>query len=89
LPGNSSQGVPEVLILLMAIGKVRPGQVWSLEGTGESWLVTKVYSQAFSSYALLRKIGGGDNDLRRLKITRSAGGVTLPGYRLSQETDQI
>lgn len=73
----------------MAIGKVRPGQVWLLEGTGESWLVTKVYSEAFSSYAVLRKLGGGDNDLRRLKISRSAGGDTLPGCRLSQESDQV
>jgi len=74
---------------VMATRKVRPGQVWLLEGTGDSWLVTKVYSEAFSSYAILRKIGGSDNDLRRLKITKSAGGVALPGFRLSQESDQI
>jgi hypothetical protein len=63
--------------------------VWLLEGTGDSWLVTKVYSQPFSSYAILRKVGGGDNDLRRLKITKSAAGVALPGFRLSQESDQV
>lgn len=73
----------------MATGKVRPGQVWLLEGTGESWLVTKVYSEAFSSYAILRKVGGCDDDLRRLKIVKAAGSAALPGFRLSQESDQI
>ena len=73
----------------MAIAKVWPGQVWLLEGTDESWLVTKVYSEAFSSYAILRKVEGGDNDLRRLKITKSADGVTLPGFKFSQELDRF
>lgn len=73
----------------MATRKVRPGQVWLLEGTGDGWLVTKVYSEAFSSYAILRKVGGGDNDLRRLKITKSAGGVALPGFKLSHDSDQV
>ncbi|TAM82780.1 MAG: hypothetical protein EPN47_09015 [Acidobacteria bacterium] len=73
----------------MAIAKIQPGQVWLLEGTEESWLVTKVYSEAFSSYAMLRKVGGGDNDLRRLKITKSVDGVGLPGFKFSQESGQF
>jgi hypothetical protein len=73
----------------MAIAKVQPGQVWLLEGTEESWLVTKIYSEAFTSYAMLRRVGGGDNDVRRLKIMKSADGVALPGFRFSQESDQF
>jgi hypothetical protein len=73
----------------MAIAKVQPGQVWLLEGTEESWLVTKIYSEAFTSYAMLRRVGGGDNDVRRLKITKSADGVALPGFKFSQESDQF
>lgn len=73
----------------MAIEKVRPGQVWLLEETHERWVVTKVYSEAFSSFAVLRKVGGGDNDLRRLKITKSADGVALPGFKFSQHSDQF
>jgi hypothetical protein len=73
----------------MAIAKVQPGQVWLLEGTEESWLVTKIYSEAFTSYAMLRKVGGGDNDIRRLKIAKSAEGAVLPGFKFSQESDQF
>jgi len=87
--GFASGCLREIYCCVMATRKVRPGQVWLLEGTGDSWLVTKVYSEAFSSYAILRKIGGSDNDLRRLKITKSAAGVALPGFRLSQESDQV
>jgi hypothetical protein len=73
----------------MAVPKVQPGQVWLLEGTEESWLVTKVYAEAFSSYAMLRKVDGDDSEVRRLKIVRSAEGVALPGFKFSQESGQF
>jgi hypothetical protein len=72
---------------VMAVAKVQPGQVWCQEETEENWLVTKVYSEAFSSYAMLRKVGGGDNDVRRLKVLKSADGITLPGFKFSQESE--
>lgn len=71
----------------MPVAKVQPGQVWRQEETGENWLVTKVYSEAFTSYAMLRKAGGGDNDVRRLKILKSGDGSSLPGFRFSQESE--
>jgi hypothetical protein len=71
---------------VMAVAKVQPGQVWCQEGTEENWLVTKVYSEAFTSYAMLRKVSG-DSDVRRLKIVKSADGVALPGFRFSQESE--
>lgn len=73
----------------MAVSKIQPGQVWLLEGTEENWLVTKVYSEAFTSYAMLRKVGGGDDDVRRLKIQKAANGIALPGFKFSQESDQF
>lgn len=71
----------------MSVAKVQPGQVWVLEGTEENWLVTKVYSEAFTSYAMLRKVGGGESDIRRLKITKSADGIALSGFKFSQESE--
>jgi hypothetical protein len=71
----------------MAVAKIQPGQVWLMEGLDETWLVTKVYSEAFTSYAMLRKVGGGDDDVRRLKVQKSTDGVSLPGFRFSQESD--
>ena len=73
----------------MANVRVQPGQVWLFEGTDERWLVTKIYSEAFTSYAMLRRVGGGDNDLRRLMIMKSADGVALPGYKFAQESEQF
>ena len=73
----------------MAIAKIQPGQVWLLDGTEESWLVTKVYSEAFTSYAMLRKVGDADTDVRRLKIVKSAEGVALPGFMFSQESEEF
>ncbi len=71
----------------MAVSSIQLGQVWRASDTGENWLVTKVYSEVFASYAVLRKVGGGDNDVRRVKVDKSAEGVGLPGYVFTQEAD--
>lgn len=73
----------------MAVAKIQPGQIWLVDGTEESWLVTKLYSEAFTTYAMLRKVGGSDSDLRRLKIVKSAEGVALPGFKFSQESEEF
>jgi hypothetical protein len=49
--------------------------------------VTKVYSELFSSYAVLRKVGGADSDVRRVKVEKAGGGVSLAGYTFAQESD--
>lgn len=73
----------------MAIAKIQAGQIWLLDGTEENWLVTKVYSEAFTSFAMLRKVGGSDGDVRRMKIVKSAEGVALPGFKFSQESEEF
>ena len=71
----------------MAVSSILLGQVWQLQGTGDNWLVTKVYSEVFASYAILRKVGGGDADLRRVKVEQVADGVRLPGFIFTQDAD--
>ena len=71
----------------MAVSSILLGQVWQLQSTGENWLVTKVYSEVFASYAVLRKVGGADADVRRVKVDRSPEGVSLPGFTFAQEAD--
>jgi hypothetical protein len=63
------------------------GQVWQLQATGDNWLVTKVYSEVFASYAVLRKIGGADDEVRRVKVERATEGVGLPGFIFTQDAD--
>ncbi len=72
----------------MAVAKIQPGQMWCLDETGESWLVTKIYSEAFASYAMLRKVGGTD-DVRRVKVANSSQGATLPGFTFAQGTEEF
>ena len=58
----------------MAVSSILLGQVWQMQSTGETWLVTKVYSEVFTSY-------------RRVKVDKASGGVALPGFVFTQETD--
>ena len=73
----------------MAVSSIQLGQIWQLQATGDNWLVTKVYSEVFATYAVLRKVGGGDADLRRVKVDKAADGVGLPGYLFTQDTDSF
>jgi len=71
----------------VAVPSILLGQLWKLDETGDQWIVTKVYSEAFSSYAMIRKVGGADSDVRRVKVGKTAGGVTLPGFTFAQEAE--
>ena len=64
----------------MAVSMIQLGQVWRLEETGANWLVTKVYAEVFASYAILRKVGGTDAEMRRVKVEKLAEGVSLAGF---------
>jgi hypothetical protein len=64
----------------VAAASIQLGQVWRLIETGDCWLVTKLYSEVFASYVVLRKVGGSDQDVRRVKVEKSAEGVALPGF---------
>ena len=70
----------------MAVASVQLGQLWRLNETGDNWLVTKLYSEVFASYAVLRKVDGSDHDVRRVKVEKSAEGVALPGFVFAPES---
>lgn len=72
---------------VLAVSMIRLGQVWRLEETGANWLVTKVYSEVFASYAILRKVGGTDAEVRRVKVEKLTDGVSLPGFVFTQEVE--
>jgi hypothetical protein len=71
----------------VAVSSILLGQIWQFQATGDNWLVTKVYSEVFATYAVLRKIGGGNDDVRRVKIETAAEGVGLPGYVFTQDAE--
>lgn len=71
----------------MAVSSIQLGQLWQMGETSENWLVTKIYSEVFASYAVLRKVGGTDAEVRRVKVVKTAEGVTLPGFVFTQESE--
>ena len=73
----------------MAVPTILSGQIWQWQETGDHWLVTKIYTEVFTAYAVLRKVGGDGGDLRRVKVERTAEGVTLPGFLFTQEADEF
>ena len=71
----------------MAVSKIQPGQLWRQNETGDTWLVTKLYAELFSSFAVMRKVGGTGEEVRRVKIKQSAEGAALPGFTFTQEME--
>ncbi len=73
----------------MPVRKIQVGQVWRKFGTSEEYLVTKLYSEALATFAILRKAGAETEAKVRVKVERVAEGQNLPGYLFAQETDQF
>ncbi|MFQ5696437.1 MAG: hypothetical protein ACE5HB_10645 [Terriglobia bacterium] len=61
------------------------GQVWQNDSSGENYLVTRIYQEVFSTYAVLRKVGEETGGTLRVKVQKLADGVALPGYTFTQE----
>lgn len=61
------------------------GQVWRNNSSGDNYLVTKVYQEVFSSFAVMRKVGDETAGTVRVKVQKTADGVSLPGYTFTQE----
>ena len=70
---------------------VQPGQVWRDDASGSNFLVTKVYSELFSQYAMLRpaNVSAPSADTIRVKVTKLEQGMTLPGYTFTQEAQEF
>ncbi|HZE26092.1 MAG TPA: hypothetical protein VE083_01840 [Terriglobales bacterium] len=71
----------------MAVKSIQLGQVWRQDSNGQDYLVTKVYSEVFSQYAVLRpaEVTAPDAPTVKVKVTRSAEGASLPGFTFTQE----
>jgi hypothetical protein len=70
---------------------VQAGQVWRNDSSGANFLVTKVYSELFTQYAVLRpaNVSAPQADTVRVKITRANEGMTLPGYTFTQDSQEF
>jgi hypothetical protein len=71
----------------VAVNSIQLGQVWRNDSDGQDYLVTKVYSEVFTQYAMLRPAGitAPDAPTVRIKVVKSPEGAALPGYTFTQE----
>lgn len=73
----------------MAVKAIQLGQVWRHDAEERNYLVTKVYSEVFSQYVILRRADStaASSDTTRVKVQQTTGGVTLPGYSFTQDSE--
>jgi hypothetical protein len=71
----------------MAVKSIQLGQVWRNDESGQDYLVTKVYSEVFSQFAVLRpaEVTAPDAPTVRVKVAKGGGGASLPGFTFTQE----
>jgi hypothetical protein len=75
----------------MAVKSIQLGQVWRNDQTAQNFLVTKVYTEVFTQWAILRiaDATAASTDTVRVKVQKSNEGATLPGYTFTQESQDF
>jgi hypothetical protein len=75
----------------MPVKSIQLGQVWRNDANGKNYLVTKLYSEVFSQYAMLREASSNaaNAETIRVKVTKSAEIATLPGYTYTQDAQDF
>jgi hypothetical protein len=82
-------GPSTVKVSLMSVSKIQIGQLWKQNGTGEVYLVTRLYSEALNTMVVLRKSGAEDKAQIRLRVERAGSGQTIPGFSPAMEDDKL
>jgi hypothetical protein len=73
----------------MSVPKVQIGQVWKKAGSEETFLVTRLYSEALATFAVLRPAGKETASVLRVKIERKGATQGLPGFSMAQDSDEF
>jgi hypothetical protein len=68
----------------MAQRSVKVGQIWKDKKSGGNYIVTRVYSEALATYAVLRPAGAETEARIRVKVSVTGEGQSLPGYTEAQ-----
>jgi hypothetical protein len=75
----------------MAVKSIQLGQVWRNDQTAQNFLVTKVYDEVFTQWAILRIADStaAKTDTVRVKVQKSNEGASLPGYTFTQDSQDF
>ena len=74
----------------MAAQSIRIGQVWKRVGTGETFLVTRLYTEALATIAVLRPTGAATQTTQtmiRVRVERRGESQGLPGFAMAQDSE--
>lgn len=71
----------------MSLMKIQVGQLWKKDGTGDIYLVTRLYSEALNTMVVLRKSGAEREAQIRVRVERSSKGQTIQGFSPAQEEE--
>jgi len=72
---------------MMANLKIQVGQVWKHDDSGETYLVTRLYTEALATFAVLRSTKDDNSKPLRVKLSRAAGGMVPPGFTPAQSSE--
>ena len=64
----------------MAEVKIQVGQVWKNTETGKSFLVTRIFTEALATFAVLRSTEDDKAAPLRIRVTKTKQGSSLPGF---------
>jgi hypothetical protein len=73
----------------MGVSKIQSGQLWKKNDSGEIYLVTRLYNEALTTVAMLRKSGAETEPLIRVRVERTSNGQSLPGFTPAQEDEKF
>jgi hypothetical protein len=71
----------------MAKRMIQIGQVWKKIETGETFLVTHLYSEALTTIAVLRPTDDATQSMIRIRVERRGDIYALPGYAMAQDSE--
>lgn len=83
LDGARASPYPETS---MAVKTLRLGQVWRRDEDGQNYLVTRVFNEVFTQYAVMRpaELNAPDAPTVKVKVAKDGEGWALPGYTFTQ-----
>jgi hypothetical protein len=75
----------------MSVKSIQLGQVWRNDSDGQNYLVTKLYNELFTQYAMLRPASSqaAEAPSTRVKVHKATEGATLPGYTYTQDSQDF
>ena len=75
----------------MPVKAIQLGQLWRNDENGSNYLVTKLYNEVFTQYAILRQAdaNAANSDTIRVKVQKGSDGASLPGYTYTQDAQDF